>query len=327
MSPPPSPHRGALAAAAYLALVARRPSDEATATVRLPAGTDVAASFARFSRSGDDLLERWDGRALARCVRLADAVVPFTAETAGDSLLLHVTDGARLVEVTFAASSMVEPLPAGWADLIARDTPLAPLHERYAGLRAVRVLDPFVALVHSISAQQVNLRWAATTRHRLASAYGDPVEIGSARLHVLDVDRMAAADVADLRTLQLTTAKARALVDLAAAVADGALDLVGLAALDDAAVVETLVRLRGIGPWTAQWYLARVLGRPVVVAGDLAVRKAVGLLYGEPTQPGPERTLELTAHWGDRALHAQQLVLHALGEGTLSPAGRVPSTR
>jgi predicted dehydrogenase len=44
-------------------------------------------------------------------------------------------------------------------------------------------------------------------------------------------------------------------------------------------VVERLVAFPGIGRWTAEWLLARTLGRPRVVAGDLGVRKAVGAAY------------------------------------------------
>ena len=293
--------------------------------VPLPPGTDVTASFTRFSRSGDDLLERWDGRTLARCARVAGRVVPFSATVDGAALDVEVLRPADLAAAVAAASVMVEPLPPSWPALLAADPGLLSLHSRYDGMRAVRTVDPFVALVHAISAQQVNLRWAATTRSRLALRYGDEVTVGRSSLRVIDVARLAAADVADLRALQLTTAKARSLVSLAAAVDGGELDLDRIASAADDEVVAALVRLPGIGPWTAQWYLARVLGRPVVVSGDLAVRKAVGLLYAEPTAPSPARTLELTAHWGDAALHAQQLVLHALGEGDLR-AGGVPSS-
>ena len=54
-----------------------------------------------------------------------------------------------------------------------------------------------------------------------------------------------------------------------------------LAALPDDEVRATLVAVRGVGPWTAEWFLARHLGRPRAwPAGDLALRKAAALLYG-----------------------------------------------
>lgn len=282
----------------------------------LPAHLDVPATFGRFSRNGDDVLERWDGEVLARCARVGGRVVPFAARVRDGALEVSAARKDRLAAEA-AVQVMVEAHPPGWADLLAVDASLRRIAAMYPGLHAVRTLDPVVALVHAISAQQVNLRWAATTRRRLAETYGHPVTVGATELRVLDLELLAQARVEDLRTLQLTTAKARALIGLAAAVVDGTLDLDTLSRADDHTVQATLVALRGIGPWTAQWYLVRVLGRPVVVAGDLAVRKAVGRLYGTTSAPSPTETLALTDHWRGCALTAQQLVLHALSEGTL----------
>jgi hypothetical protein len=55
---------------------------------------------------------------------------------------------------------------------------------------------------------------------------------------------------------------------------------------------------------------------PRVVAGDLAVRKAVGVLYGLDAVPGEPQTRQLTAHWGDAATVAQQLALAAAAGGS-----------
>jgi len=59
------------------------------------------------------------------------------------------------------------------------------------------------------------------------------------------------------------------------------LDLNGLASLDDDEIRARLTALRGLGAWTAEWFLARHLARPRAwAAGDLALRKAATLLYG-----------------------------------------------
>jgi len=55
-----------------------------------------------------------------------------------------------------------------------------------------------------------------------------------------------------------------------------------LALLPDEEVKKRIVAIRGLGEWTADWFLARHLGRPVAwPAGDLALRKAVRALYGD----------------------------------------------
>ena len=79
------------------------------------------------------------------------------------------------------------------------------------------------------------------------------------------------------------------------------LDLDGLAALDDDEVRARITALRGLGPWTAEWFLARHLARPRAwPAGDLALRKAAHDLYGvEVHELGPrlDPFQNLSAHY------------------------------
>jgi 3-methyladenine DNA glycosylase/8-oxoguanine DNA glycosylase len=63
--------------------------------------------------------------------------------------------------------------------------------------------------------------------------------------------------------------------------------------------------------------LARSLGRPRVVAGDLGVRKAIGIAYRKGLMPSEGEVRELTAHWRESSAHAQALLLHGLGEREL----------
>ena len=140
----------------------------------------------------------------------------------------------------------------------------------------------------------------------------DPGDPADAEVWSLDAERLAGAAVADLRELQLSTSKAVATIAFAGAVAGGRVDLATLAGLDDEEVVQRLVAFPGIGRWTAEWLLARTLGRPRVVAGDLGVRKAVGAAYLDGRMPSEAEVRAATAHWGPAAGVAQQLLLHWL---------------
>src|SRR5205085_1573518 len=80
------------------------------------------------------------------------------------------------------------------------------------------------------------------------------------------------------------------------------LDLAGLALLSDEEVKAQLTALRGLGEWTADWFLARYLARPRAwPAGDLALRKAVRALYGDVDVRAAGARFEpfqnLTAHY------------------------------
>ena len=134
-------------------------------------------------------------------------------------------------------------------------------------------------------------------------------------VYSLAAEPLAEARVEALRALQFTTRKAEYITSLARAVVQGDLDLAALHTQPDAEVMARLVAQRGLGRWTAEWFLARFLGRPCVAAGDLGVRKAVGAAYLQGRLPTEAEVRELTAHWGAAAGVAQQLLLHALSVG------------
>jgi DNA-3-methyladenine glycosylase II len=124
--------------------------------------------------------------------------------------------------------------------------------------------------VHIVLGQQVSLGSARSALVRLERAVGR-----------LTPEALASAGEERLRAAGLTRQKSRYLVDLAAAVADGTLDLAGLEALPDAGVIERLTALRGIGRWTADIYLLMGLARPDVwPTSDLALIVGVRTVKG-----------------------------------------------
>ena len=280
---------------------------------------DVAASLEPYRRWGDDLLDRWDGRRLLRVLPIgAGRWVAIRALPTGDIESPAAPRGccaggpsARGLALDALRATFVSSSPA-LAALAEADPVIAALDVRYPGLRPVLQPDLFTALVRSISAQQVNLRWAAETRRRLVRAFGVRHEVGGEEVHRLDPAILAGAAVADVRALQFTTRKAESIVSVADEIASGRLDPEEIAGLDDDAVIRRLTALRGIGHWSAEWILARTFGRPRVVAGDLGVRKAVARAYlGRPI--ADEREVRAaTAHWGDAATVAQALLLRTL---------------
>jgi hypothetical protein len=150
-------------------------------------------------------------------------------------------------------------------------------------------------LVGAITAQQVSLFAAVAIRNRLVERFGERV----GRVWAFPTrDRLAAASEEELFALGFSRRKAEYVVGLARS----DVDLVGLAPLPDEEVAAQLTGLRGLGEWTADWFLARYLGRPRAwPAGDLALRKAVRALYGDvdvrATGARFEPFQNLTAHY------------------------------
>ena len=156
---------------------------------------------------------------------------------------------------------------------------------------------------------------ATTTRRRLAETFGYQHTCGPHHVFSLDAARLAAADVAALRTLQFTTRKAEYIVALATAVATGSLDLEALRHQPDADVIACLTACRGLGRWTAEWFLARGLGRgDVCPAGDLAVRKAFARFYNGGRVCSETAIRRRAASWGAHQNVAVHYLLAGLRE-------------
>jgi DNA-3-methyladenine glycosylase II len=291
-----------------------------TARLELAAPLDLTGSLEPFRRWGDDLLDRFDGQRLLRTAPSRRGRVAFAATVEGSpqtpAMVVEVAAPEQLTAAVSAVQGMFVQAP-GLVTLARRDPVVRALEARFRGVRPVLQFDLLPSLVRSITAQQINLRWAAVVRARIAASYGSEHQVAGGSVWSLDPERLAAADVADLRALQLTLRKSASLIACARAVAQGELSMASLAALDDESVIERLVALPGIGRWSAEWFLARTLGRPRVVAGDLGVRKAVGIAYAQGRTPAEPEVRQLTGHWGSSAGVAQQLLLHALSEGEL----------
>jgi DNA-3-methyladenine glycosylase II len=297
----------------------RRGSGSCSAEVELTGPLDIPRSVEVFRRSGDDLVDRWDGTTLLRTIRIAGESIPLACTPAGTvakPTLTVTTDDARHQDAATAAARrfFATVTPAVLRRLTGADPVVRAAEEMYRGVRPVLQPDVLTALVRAISAQQINLRFAAVVRARLVQRYGSRHEVDGHEVWSLEPAALAHARAADLRALQFTTRKSEYIIGVAAAVDGGALDANRLAAQSDEQVIAELVTLPGIGRWTAEWLLARSFGRPVVVAGDLGVRKAVGQAYKGGAMPTEQEVRDLTAHWGDAAGVAQQLLLHVLAD-------------
>jgi DNA-3-methyladenine glycosylase II len=184
----------------------------------------------------------------------------------------------------------------GFRRFAATEPVLARLEERLRGLRPPLAPDPLEALVSSITAQQVSLFAAFAVRSRLIERFGERAEHAYA---FPTRERLARASEEELLAVGFSRRKAEYVVSLARS----ELDLRALAARPDDDVKRVLTAQRGLGEWTADWFLARHLARPRAwPAGDLGLRKSAAAFY-----PGVEvRAL------GDRFEPWQNLAAHYL---------------
>jgi 3-methyladenine DNA glycosylase/8-oxoguanine DNA glycosylase len=238
------------------------------ALLALPEPYDFDVSTERFRVFGPDLANLWREGGLHRVV--GDREVRIEAAPGGVDVD-QLDDETRpivlkLLGVEFDLDSFY-----AWAD----GRPVIDgLVVQLDGFRPPLAPDPFESLVTSITAQQVSLFAAFAIRYRLIERFG---ERGEHAYAFPTRGRLARAGEDALVDVGFSRRKAEYVIGLA----NADLDLNGLGALGDDEIRARLTEIRGLGPWTAEWFLARHLARPRAwPAGDLGLRKAANVLYG-----------------------------------------------
>ena len=179
-----------------------------------------------------------------------------------------------------------------WRDAVAHhraDHPRwGPLIERVGPCTLRPRKDRLAILVRAIVGQQISARAASTIWARMLTAVGDPLDPGA----------YLALGEPGIRAVGLSGVKARYVLNLAGAIADGSLPIKRIGRLPDREIVERLMTVKGVGVWTAEMFLIFALNRPdVLPVGDLGIRVGIRTHYGLDALPSPAQCRELTASW------------------------------
>jgi DNA-3-methyladenine glycosylase II len=179
------------------------------------------------------------------------------------------------------------------------DSAMEPLVLALRGLHVPHTPSVYEALVLAILGQQISSHVARMVRTLLIQTYGSSAEVEGVTYHAFPrPEAILEAGVEGLRAIKFSARKAEYITDIAARVASGEMDLEGLRHQPDEEVVRTLVGIRGVGLWTAQWLLIRALGRTDGFPhGDLALQRFLGLLVGRGTSFSSEEALEYSRRW------------------------------
>ena len=163
--------------------------------------------------------------------------------------------------------------------------------------------EGFSTLVLIMLEQQVSLASARAAYDRLL-----------AQASPLTPESFLALDAAALKRAGFSRQKIAYVRHLAQLIIAGELNLPALAAMSDDEARARLLRVKGVGPWTAEIYLLRaLLRRDAWPAGDLALAIAAQEVKGLPSRPTPDELEELAQTWKPwRAVAARLLWLHYL---------------
>ena len=199
------------------------------------------------------------------------------------------------------------------------DPVLAPLVKQLYGLKISQTPTVFEAFVQSIFSQQIATNVARIIGSLLLERYASTMTHNGHTYYAFPTPASLLPDgIPGLRGIKLSNRKAEYILDVAAAIVDGSLDLEGLRLLPDEEATKRLLALRGVGPWTAHWLLLRALGRmDSFPAGDLALRRIVSRLYLDGEELSVRQLEEFSERWSPwRSLHTTYLFA-ALRRGIL----------
>jgi DNA-3-methyladenine glycosylase II len=222
-------------------------------------------------RRPDNIIDQWDGQTYRRALLSEDKVIRVevkqNSEVDQPELLVSAT--GKLSDTALkATSATLERILGTQIDLkefyhfARQDKDLGPLILQFQGVKPPRFPTIFEALLNSISCQQITLSFCLKLLNRLVEKWGPSISSANIETWAFpEAHHMVGTEPDDLRSMGYSYNKARAILEIVELIVTKKLNLDEVIKLDDAAAISTLMQLRGVGHWTAEYTLLRGDGR------------------------------------------------------------------
>ena len=180
-----------------------------------------------------------------------------------------------------------------------QDKVLTKLVERFRGMRIPQAPSVYECVICAILEQQVNLSFAHQVKRALVETYGETIEFNGRKYNTFpEPPALARATPSELRKIQISGPKARYIIEISRAVANGKVDLEGLRSVESEEARTRLLRHKGIGPWTAEYVCLRALGKlDHLPSADVGLQKSIQYFYRLRKLPGPARVEKIARKW------------------------------
>lgn len=176
-----------------------------------------------------------------------------------------------------------------------QETSLKDIFLAHLGTPIILDFSPYSCIVKSIIHQQLNIAFAYVLTERFVHTYGMQKE---GVWFYPSPEKVAGLTVDALRELQFSQRKAEYIIEVSKQITTGELDLSVLQTASDKEVVQTLTKVRGIGPWTAQSFLLFGLGRPnLFPKADIGIQHAIKKLFQLDKKPTYEQMDTYSKEW------------------------------
>lgn len=253
-------------------------------------------------RRQKNLIDQWNGKEYTRIVVLDREPVQVTVEQKNATKLVVTTrseNNILVIEktITDVLKKMlgVDKNLEAFYRLAEKDKYLKSLSASFKGVKPPQFSTIFEALVNAIACQQVTLDLGILLLNRMSEKYG----IQYANQHAFPrPEDFANVTEKDLKSLGFSYQKARAIISLAKEIVETRITFKNFESLSNSEIVNYLMKIKGIGRWSAEYVLLRGLGRIDMFPGDdVGAQKNLMLLLRLSKKPNYDEIKQLTKQW------------------------------
>jgi DNA-3-methyladenine glycosylase II len=252
-------------------------------------------------RSPKELLHLIDAESVIKLVRIDNADILFKVAKENDGLTCCFLNTVPAIHVQQQVMQYIHE----WFDLqtnlrpfytmASKDAILKELVKKYYGYRIVGQPDLFESLVWAVLGQQINLGFAYTLKQRFVEQFGEKIiHDGHNFFHFPTPQRVTEISVDELLRLQFSNQKARYTIGIAEAFASGVVSKEKLSGLPLLEAKEELMKIKGIGNWTANYGLMKTFRYPdAFPLEDAGLHNAIKNQLGLATKPSHEQVKKI----------------------------------
>ncbi len=279
---------------------------------------------ARIFSQGDERIQRYEDGIYWHAVRLEnqpaliqvrstgttkDPEIRVEIEQQGTSTISRDAkrEAMALVERVFNLGLDLMP----FYEAVKHDRIMAQITKRLWGLKSPSTATVFEALIDSVIEQQISLRAAWSMQRRLVEALGDAMTWkGRTFFAYPKPERLAGASIEMLRSYGLSGRKAEYVKGIGRLVMNG-LDLDSLSSRSEKEIIEELVKIRGVGVWTAEMTMIRGMQKyDAIPADDLGLRRVIANYYNHGEKITGDDARRIAQSWaGWRGLASFYLIM------------------
>ncbi len=248
------------------------------------------------NRNYDDCLYEVRDNSAIKLIRLDGVVVLFEVKEAGDFLTIEILNQAKpkaeALKAYVAEWFDTTPDLAPFYELLGKEKDLAYMAKEYHGLRLIGIPDLFESLCWSIIGQQINLTFAYKCKRALVEKYSYKESYQGKDYYLFpEPEILANVTVEELRTIQFSRQKSEYIIGIAQLFTDKKISKANILALkEEQAIEKELIKIRGVGAWTANYAMMKCLKCPnALTYGDVGLYNALHAIKGFPKRPTKEK--------------------------------------